>query len=84
MLTKCANPGCTAKFHYFHEGKLFPYEIQNTDYRKLEFGIDPTIKKPSHRVEFFWLCQECSRKITLTYTHGLGITAMPMARAQSA
>lgn len=29
MLAKCANPACSATFHYFHEGKLFPVELRS-------------------------------------------------------
>ncbi len=27
MLSKCANPSCTAKLHYLHDGKIFRVDI---------------------------------------------------------
>jgi len=85
MLSKCANPGCPATFLYLHQGKLF--------------RLDPCIEllvripvrevtRPSCRVEFFWLCDECAAELTLGYNKGTGITVVrlpkELARAQTA
>ncbi len=77
MLSKCANPACSAKFHYFHVGKLFRCETQSGEPHALEFGTDPTVKKSVRRVEFFWLCPECSGNMTLTFQQGTGVIAAP-------
>ncbi|HWF91383.1 MAG TPA: hypothetical protein VN684_03810 [Terriglobales bacterium] len=77
MLSKCANPGCSAKFHYFHVGKLFRCETQSGEPHAPEFGADPTVKKSVRRVEFFWLCPECSGNMTLTFQQGAGVIATP-------
>jgi hypothetical protein len=37
MLAKCANPACSATFHYLHEGKLFPVELRS-DSAPVEWG----------------------------------------------
>ena len=84
MLSKCANPGCLAKFHYFHEGKLFRWETQTYDPLVPGFGTDPTVKKTSRHLEFFWLCQQCAATMTLTYERGVGVKTMPTARAKTA
>ena len=44
-------------------------------------GIDPTIRKRSQRVEFFWLCEKCSAKLTVKYQKGSGITVAPLPLA---
>lgn len=84
MLSKCANPNCSAVFHYFHVGRLFRYETQSGAPNALEFGADPTVKKSVRRVEYFWLCENCSRRMTLIHQQGAGITAAPTVRSQSA
>ncbi len=85
MLSKCANPGCTATFLYLHQGKLFRLDTS------IEVVADTSAaetKKPSRRVEFFWLCHSCAAELTLGYKRGTGITVVPLpkalARAQSA
>ncbi|MGH9502921.1 MAG: hypothetical protein ACRD20_08725 [Terriglobales bacterium] len=78
MLSKCANPGCPATFLYLHQGKLFRLDSN------IEAIASPAIegtKKPSRRVEFFWLCNACAAELTLGYTRGTGITVVPVAKA---
>jgi len=85
MLSKCANPGCPATFLYLHQGKLF----------RLDPSIELLVRipvrevtRPSCRVEFFWLCDECAAELTLGYNKGTGITVVrlpkELARAQTA
>jgi hypothetical protein len=83
MLSKCANPGCSAEFHYFHVGKLFRCETQSREPHAPEFGTDPTVKKSVRRVEFFWLCPECSGSMTLTFKQGAGVIATPAVMSAS-
>jgi hypothetical protein len=76
MLSKCANPGCSAPFLYLHEGKLF----------RLDTGIESpagqTTQKTLRSLEFFWLCGECAARLTLSYKKGVGITAVPLPEPQ--
>ena len=79
MLSKCANPGCPATFLYLHEGKLF----------RLDTSIEivtgtPVVetKKPSRRIEFFWLCNQCAAELTLGYNKAAGITVVPLTQAR--
>lgn len=78
MLSKCANPTCTNPFHYLRDGKLF----------QMETGIGgPQLvggKKPQHKVEYFWLCNHCAPQMTLTYTPGKGVTAVPIQQVRRA
>ena len=80
MLSKCANPGCPAPFLYLHQGKLFRWdtksEVSTTD------GATEA-RRPSRRLEFFWLCDQCAVLVTLNYKKGVGITAVPLSKTQA-
>lgn len=58
MLSKCANPDCSERFRYFHQGKLFHLtpvpELQR-------FGEEIC----GHLYEGFWLCDECSGTLAI-------------------
>lgn len=67
MIAKCANPVCSAPFHYLREGKVF----------RMEFGSDgsplqPKLagRKPAGKIEHFWLCGPCSTTLTLAMHEG--------------
>jgi hypothetical protein len=57
MLEKCVNPFCNQPFRYFGHGKLFVLEFP------------PRFAEHRHHVagrrEHFWLCEECSRIMTI-------------------
>jgi hypothetical protein len=68
MLAKCANPSCSASFHYLQEGRLFRLEAELT------------LASPANRpgeTEYFWLCSRCSKTLTL----GLGQDGTVVTRA---
>lgn len=54
MLAKCANPACSHVFRYFGTGKLF---------RLAERQPHRALSRPA--VEHFWLCDDCSPRMTL-------------------
>jgi len=58
MLSKCANPECSAPFQYLHQGKLF--ELQTAP-----INSDVTAPKPPQKVERYWLCSRCTSTMTL-------------------
>jgi len=47
MVSKCANPNCSAPFLYLHQGKLFRLETDAQDP-----VADAAMKKFSRRTEF--------------------------------
>ncbi len=60
MLSKCANPDCSESFRYLHQGKIF--------------CLAPTPEVEAVTGEFlpqfqerFWLCDECSKKMTVVW-----------------
>jgi hypothetical protein len=84
MVSKCANPGCSAVFLYLRLGKLFRVEVQPTELNQSGFGSEVVIKKPVRRVEYFWLCDICARKMTLISDKTSGVKIKMMERAQAA
>ncbi|MGC2195270.1 MAG: hypothetical protein WA628_11400 [Terriglobales bacterium] len=77
MISKCANPTCSTRFLYLHEGKLFRFEREACDDRELLLGFDRSLHKHSTGVEFFWLCAQCAATMTLIYCKGVGVTTHP-------
>jgi hypothetical protein len=73
MVSKCANPDCSASFRYFHEGKLFRVETSTGLERRRAMGQDSSPGKPIRRLEFFWLCEDCAAKMTLVFDRQSGI-----------
>jgi hypothetical protein len=73
MLSKCANPECSTRFLYMRGGKLFRWD-QLQGVRTA--GI--AMKKESHGVEFFWLCDQCARTMTVVFRKDIGITMKPL------
>jgi hypothetical protein len=60
MLSRCANPECSERFRYLHQGKLFcripTPEVAASGYGSLEFLY-----------ERFWLCDRCSKEMKVTW-----------------
>lgn len=80
MVSKCANPECTASFRYFHHGKLFRLESSAASSADGENGMNPH----APRLEFFWLCDQCAAILTLTFEKGAGISVRPKTRHSAA
>lgn len=78
MLSKCANPGCTATFLYLHQGKLFRLNVGNDI--PGSSSLSQKTKTASH-VEFFWLCSQCATELTVDYDHGTGVAVVPLTKA---
>lgn len=84
MLSKCANPDCSASFRYFHSGKLFRAEISAGLDRRRTLGQDGQQHKPLRRLEFFWLCEGCAQSMTLIFDKQQGVTVRHKDYARSA
>jgi len=63
MLAKCANPSCSASFHYLQEGRLFRLE-DDPELTASVASVNSYASNPS-RVEYFWLCCRCSELMAL-------------------
>jgi len=72
MLHKCANPDCVRPFRKLTEGKLFLIEINGSGQTAGWDGQTP------HRIEHFWLCQQCASVLTLSFEKGRGMVTVPL------
>jgi hypothetical protein len=80
MISKCANPACSAHFLYLHQGRVFRIMRDADPRREAQMGLD--LANNGHaRVEFFWLCENCSRTLTIRYRKESGIIVQPLFAA---
>jgi hypothetical protein len=75
LLHKCANPACHNPFRKLSQGKLFLVEtepLEGSDLRRTSWK-----GKSSHRVEYYWLCDQCAFVLTLSYEKERGVVTVP-------
>ena len=75
MLHKCANPVCLVPFRKLRQGKLFLVEtepLEGSELRRAHWR-----GQPSHRIEYYWLCDQCAFALTLSYERGRGVVTLP-------
>lgn len=84
MVSKCANPDCTAAFRYLHVGRLFRFETSGGWERRRAMGEGEVPRKCMRRIEFYWLCENCAATMTLAYQPDVGISVRPSGQAASA
>lgn len=75
MLSKCANPSCTASFRYFHQGKLFRMEMESPN---PDEAVLTRAGKGVRHAEFFWLCDRCATQMTLEYDRSGSVVVKPV------
>jgi len=78
MLAKCANPDCKMEFKYFRHGRFFEFNVGDG----LGYNTLPPQKGSSR--ELFWLCYDCSRKLTLQCDGGQVVSVPRSANAHRA
>jgi hypothetical protein len=76
MLHKCANSDCAHPFRRLTEGKLFLAEIQGSC--PPEQTAARWDGQALHRVEHFWLCEQCACVLTLSFEKGRGMVTVPL------
>jgi hypothetical protein len=76
MLSKCANPACSARFRYLRQGRIFTLEIKT-----LSSGRRGQC---SSKMEHFWLCDSCAKAMEIVWENGRVSTRAlhPRARRQ--
>jgi hypothetical protein len=70
MVSVCANPSCSGTFRYLHEGIIFHVAVGSAVQEKVAIHGMP-------KIERFWLCGECSRKMTVI-SHPSGVLVVPV------
>lgn len=74
MLHKCANPTRPSLFRRLNQGKLFQVEMTDSSGRLLTSRRKGFVRQ----IERFWLCDRCSRSVTIAYEKGRGIVTVPL------
>jgi hypothetical protein len=64
MVSKCANPACSASFRYLHEGRIFSIYSHEPASPLRDWSDTHQV------VERYWLCPECARMMTLVLRRG--------------
>jgi hypothetical protein len=78
MLQKCANPTCLNPFRRLSEGRLFLVEMEIPDAAsRARLRADG---RAPHRIEHFWLCNDCAAVLTLTFERGQGVVTVPLPK----
>ena len=75
MLHKCANPDCTNSFRRLSAGKLFLVEEKRRAVEDQHQRGTWGDRVPS-RIQYFWLCSECSSELTLSFNRMVGMIAV--------
>jgi hypothetical protein len=84
MLSKCANPSCTAAFLYLHEGKLFRMEVVQRGNGAEEDPKRDGDGRTTQRLEYFWLCDACATQMTIVRTAGGRVKTEPLMAFRAA
>jgi hypothetical protein len=82
MVAKCANPACSERFLRLHQGKLFRWDGVNAQQR-LTRSSGPDARK-ARKVEFFWLCGDCAREMTIVFDPEVGVATRALAASDQA
>ncbi len=73
MLSKCANPACSASFRYLHQGRIFTL-VLDPEPTGADAVWDHRVERP---VERYWLCEVCAQSMTLGRA-GKSVVVRPM------
>ena len=80
MLHKCANPACSNPFRRLSQGKLFQVETDDFEASSSRQST-PQRRMRTARREHYWLCDQCSSLLTLTFEEGRGMITVPLPQA---
>jgi len=76
MVSKCANPECSAPFRYFRQGKVFEIRYDSSHFH---VTAETGSRKNSKEIEHYWLCPKCALKMTIAVNRKREILVMPLA-----
>ena len=78
MLAQCVNPNCRAALRSFSEGRLFQFEVVSISVAARDDSRLPFDEKPKRQTSHFWLCGECSTKLSVTLEPMTGLRLVPL------
>ena len=80
MLHKCANPDCSSPFR-LTAGKLFVVEMESPQLGLHSASSFRRRRKLPRRIQYRWLCDDCSHYLTLAFERGRGAIVVPLGIA---
>ena len=83
MVSKCANPSCSMPFLYLSEGTLFRLDSGGAAATGPSFDHEAGMSHRDRHIEFFWLCNDCAARLTLSYSRQSGVQVQPRAGVQA-
>ena len=78
MISTCANPGCNKPYHYLNGGRLYRFNAACPEELAGEVHNSVCAGGRVRSAIFFWLCDECSSRLTLKYD-GHRLAVEPLA-----
>ena len=76
MTSHCANPDCAVPLRLLRDGRLYQFEV-----RPQAADVAIASAKPSRSLSHFWLCGECSSKLTLVFDQFKAVVVKPNVAA---
>ena len=73
MTSHCANPDCAVPLRLLRDGRLYQFEVRP------QAPKEPAT--PSRSLSHFWLCGECSSKLTLVFDQLKAVVVKPCVAA---
>jgi len=74
MTSHCANPECATPLTLLRDGRLYQFEVRPQAPNE---PVSPA--KTTRSVSHFWLCGECSARLTLVFDQLKAIVVKPSA-----
>lgn len=65
MVSKCANPACSAPLLRLREGKLFQFEVRSISVPCEDPPGSEHGEAPTRQIAHYWLCGPCSERMSL-------------------
>jgi hypothetical protein len=72
MTSQCANPNCAVPLRLLKDGRIYQFEV-----RPQAPGGPAIPAKSSRSLSHFWLCGECSSKLTLVFDQLKAVVVKP-------
>jgi hypothetical protein len=76
MTSHCANPDCAAPLRLLRDGRLYQFAV-----RPQSSAQEMAVTNSSRSVSHFWLCGECSSKLTLVFDQLKAVVVKPSVAA---
>ena len=76
MTSHCANPDCAVPLRLLRDGRLYQFEV-----RPQASERTTRLLRSSRSLSHFWLCGECSSKLTLVFDQLKAVVVKPSVAA---